>query len=99
MDRDSPPGSTGGVTPTEELRFIELMIVRLESRFPDLPSGMVRAVVDTACREFDGARIRDFVPVLVEREAVLALRSFPGSTSVGASEACSGRVEAGRHRR
>ncbi len=87
------------MTPTEELRSIELLTARLENRFPDLPSGTVRAAVDSACREFDGARIRDFVPVLVEREAVLALRSFRGAATVAASEVCSGLVETGRHRR
>ena len=42
---------------------------RLSTRYPDLPSATVQAAVDQAHQKFAGARIRDFVPVFVERTA------------------------------
>lgn len=42
---------------------------RLTARFPDLPKEKVSAAVDDARHRFDDARVRDFVPVLIEREA------------------------------
>ena len=55
---------------------------RLTTRFPDLPVETVQAAVDEARRRFDGAPIRDFVPVFVERAARDALS---GRLSVAAA--------------
>lgn len=35
----------------------------------DLPSEIVRTVVDRAIADFRGARIRHFLPILIERQA------------------------------
>jgi hypothetical protein len=59
----------------EESRSIALLVDRLQQRFPHVPPPAIRDIVDRACRGFAGARIRDFVPVLVEREALDELRS------------------------
>ncbi len=45
------------------------VVRRLSTRFPDLPSATVQTAVDQAHQKFAGARIRDFVPVFVERSA------------------------------
>lgn len=52
-----------------EQRDIAEVARRLATRFPDAPPDRVRAAVEQAHRRFDGAPIRDFVPVFVERSA------------------------------
>jgi len=46
---------------------------RLQERFPDARPDVVDALVQDLHHEFDGDPIRDFLPVLVEREAVARL--------------------------
>ena len=53
----------------EEKRAIEQVAERLRERFPEKKPGLVGTTVDQAHRRYDGRPIRDFVPVLVEREA------------------------------
>ena len=43
---------------------------RLRGRFPDAPPESIKKVVDEVHHQFDGRPIRDFIPVLVEREVV-----------------------------
>ncbi len=45
------------------------IIKRLQSRYPDATGRTVDDVVTEVHRGFDGRPIRDFVPVLVERDA------------------------------
>ncbi|MFC9769645.1 three-helix bundle dimerization domain-containing protein [Rhodococcus jostii] len=70
-------------TQVSEQRHLDRMRRRLHPRFPHLPPGLVEDVVAAAHRRFDGCRIRDFVPILVERIArdVLAAHSQPTSTT------------------
>lgn len=42
---------------------------RLSTKFPDIPKHRVNAVVENTYHGFDGARIRDFLEILVERDA------------------------------
>lgn len=58
---------------SEELRVLHQVSARLHSRFPDAEPDRLRRVVESAYHELDGARIRDFVEILVEREAADAL--------------------------
>lgn len=58
---------------TEEFRSIEQVTERLRGRFPELQPETVRSVVDTVHHQYDGRPIREFVPVLVEREVKDAL--------------------------
>lgn len=51
-----------------EPQAIEDVQHRLVERFPQLPADAVRHTVQDVYRRFDG-RVRDYVPVLVEREA------------------------------
>jgi hypothetical protein len=48
---------------------------RLRAKFPDTRAEVIDATVAELHREFDGDPIRDFVPVLVERQAVERLAS------------------------
>lgn len=53
---------------------IDAVIQRLSERFPTVPADRIAAVVDEQLHTFDGARVTDFVPVLVEHEAHDILR-------------------------
>jgi hypothetical protein len=46
---------------------------RLLAKFPEARPEIVDALVNDLHHEFDGDPIRDFLPVLVEREAVARL--------------------------
>ncbi|MFL0565423.1 three-helix bundle dimerization domain-containing protein [Microbacterium sp. 179-I 1D1 NHS] len=48
---------------------MEEIVQRLSERFPDTPAPEITQAVSDARRRFDRAKIRDFVPVLIEREA------------------------------
>ena len=63
------------MNPAEESRLIDLLVDRLVHRFPHVPAPTIREIVDRACRGLADAPIRDFVPVLVERDALSELRS------------------------
>lgn len=52
------------------------VIGRLQHRFPEEPAERVSAVVTEVSGELETARIRDYVPLLVEKEALARLRFF-----------------------
>ena len=52
----------------DEHQALEHVCSRLIERFPDLPAATVRLAVREVHARFDG-RVRDYVPILVEREA------------------------------
>lgn len=58
---------------TEEVRVLDQVSARLHQRFPQAEPERLRHVVEAAYHELDGARIRDFVEILVERQAAAAL--------------------------
>lgn len=58
----------------ERTRVAEV-VERLRGRYPTVPADRIVAVVSEAHREFDTARVRDYVPVLVEKRARDVLRS------------------------
>ena len=47
---------------------------RVRARFPDLPAEVVDEALQVARARFDGRPVREFVPILVERAAIDALR-------------------------
>ena len=57
----------------EEAHAISEVTRRLQEKFPDARPDVIDAMVRDLHHEFDGDPIRDFVPVLVEREAVTRL--------------------------
>ncbi len=54
---------------SEETRVIHQVSARLRSRFPQVTPDDLRHAVESAYHELDGARVRDFVEILVERGA------------------------------
>jgi hypothetical protein len=57
------------MTPEEEIRAIDEVVRRLSSHFPHIDARTIQTAVDREHRDFDGSRIRDFVPLFVERNA------------------------------
>ena len=58
-------------------RMIDHVVRRVAARFGDrLDAELVVKIVQRTAVRFESARIRDFVPVLVEREAVEELRTL-----------------------
>ena len=51
---------------------------RLENRYPGFPQHEVRRIVETAHARFAHSRIRDFVPLFVERNAAERLKKLDG---------------------
>ncbi|WP_353829261.1 three-helix bundle dimerization domain-containing protein [Agromyces sp. SYSU T0242] len=51
----------------DEQQGVEHVVTRMLQRYPSLAPERVREVVDEEHRRFDGGRVRDFIPVLVER--------------------------------
>lgn len=55
-------------TDSEE-RALEAVRHRLETKYPATDPGVVSLAVDVSYQSLRSARIREFIPVLVEREA------------------------------
>ena len=67
----------GMSTTSDEARAVGQVMERMRARFPDMEPEMIRSVVEQVHHQYDGRPIREFVPVLVEREVVDALRLVP----------------------
>ncbi|MFC9786416.1 three-helix bundle dimerization domain-containing protein [Rhodococcus sp. NPDC127528] len=57
------------MSPEEEQRQIKLVVDRLSLRYPEKTYAQVSDAVARAYGGFAGGRIRDFIPLLVERHA------------------------------
>ena len=66
--------------PRDELRALEHVTARLAEQFPDVPGQVVQQTVQEVHRRFDG-RVRDYVPILVEREARQKLGDLPAAAA------------------
>lgn len=64
-------------TGRSERQAIDDLVGRLRRRFPDVPPEGIADFVAQAHGQFADARIRDFVPVLVEHAAVDRLKGLP----------------------
>lgn len=60
----------------EEERLIAHAVTRLSVEYPSVPADDVARIVASAHVHFDGHRVRDFVPLLVERMAGERLSSL-----------------------
>ena len=61
-----------------ELRSVEEVVERLSVKYPGVERAVIAQIVAEEHHEYDGRRVRDFVPVLVEKSAkkrVKALQS------------------------
>ncbi|MFC3383028.1 three-helix bundle dimerization domain-containing protein [Couchioplanes azureus] len=61
-----------------EKMAMEQLVDTLQKRFPRMGATAVADYVHEIHRRYDGAPIRDFVPLLVEREARRGLTGTPG---------------------
>ncbi|MFZ2173472.1 MAG: universal stress protein [Rhodococcus sp. (in: high G+C Gram-positive bacteria)] len=57
----------------DEPRHIESVSKRLSRKFPDTDPGTIDEAISWALHRFDGTKVRDFVPLLVERAATETL--------------------------
>jgi hypothetical protein len=57
----------------EETRMLHQVRARLQTRFPQAEPDRLDRAVETAFHDLDNAPIRDFVEILVERQAADAL--------------------------
>lgn len=63
-------GDGGPMVTMDEDQAIAHVQDRLIERYPDVHPGAVRRTVQDVHRRFDG-RVRNYVPILVEREAAI----------------------------
>jgi hypothetical protein len=60
---------------TDEIHAMDELADRLRGRFPDARPERIKQAVAQVHHQYDGSPIRDFIPVLVEREVVDQLRT------------------------
>lgn len=59
----------------DEKKQIESVVERLSERFADSPRTRIERIVDELTDKYEDSKVRDYVPVLIEREAKQKLRS------------------------
>ncbi|WP_158862218.1 three-helix bundle dimerization domain-containing protein [Leifsonia sp. AG29] len=62
----------------DESAALEHAAERLSERFPQVPREHIEELVEKHHEQFDGAPVRDFVPVLVEHDVKTELRAETG---------------------
>ena len=62
--------------PQTEFEALIHLEQRLRQRFPQLHEDALIELIADELEAFDGARLRDYVPVLVEHNVLRRLRSF-----------------------
>ncbi|PJI94514.1 three-helix bundle dimerization domain-containing protein [Luteimicrobium subarcticum] len=68
------------MTTNNEQRALGDAVDRLTERHPDVAADEIRRQVDETHEEFDGAPVRDFVPILVEHQVDETLRTQDSET-------------------
>ena len=66
----------------EEANAISRLIERLVVRFPKVPTRRVEETVSSAHQAFEGARVRGFVPLLVEHDVLIQLKDLAGQADL-----------------
>ncbi|HWI32223.1 MAG TPA: hypothetical protein VNT50_12085 [Microbacterium sp.] len=61
--------------PETEFEALVYLADRLRLRFPEVEEDAVFALIAEELESFDGARLRDYVPVLVEHNVLRRLRA------------------------
>jgi hypothetical protein len=69
-------GQTLGVIELSEQTVIDQVVVRLAQRYPDIAKSTVQRIVQEAHATFHGRPLRDFIPLLVERNARAVLNEL-----------------------
>ena len=62
------------VTHPDELVALAGVVERLHGRFPQAPTDGIEQAVVEVHHQYDASRVRDFIPVLVEREVAERFR-------------------------
>jgi hypothetical protein len=75
LDRFPEGGNNIGV-PQEERALIDDLERRLAEKYSALPMDHVTAVVRHAYSQFQSSRVRDFIPLLVQRRADVELEEL-----------------------
>jgi hypothetical protein len=69
----APTPSTTPIAHVDEPRELERVVARVWEQYPATSETVIRDVVATSVHVFDDAKVRKFVPLLVERLARAAL--------------------------
>jgi hypothetical protein len=69
---------TRSMTNTDEIQVLDELTDRLHTKYPDAPLGSIKSMVFEVHHQYDGHPIRDFIPVLVEREVSEHFRAGHG---------------------
>jgi hypothetical protein len=64
------------MTEDDEAVSIDRVVTELRERFPGVPRPVVERLVADRYRQFDGAPVRDYIPVMVRRSARESLASI-----------------------
>jgi translation initiation factor 2 alpha subunit (eIF-2alpha) len=59
----------------QEREAIDAVTSRLKKKFPDLPKSSIEQIVEDQYKQMSSARLRDYIPVLVEHAAKQTLRA------------------------
>lgn len=70
-----------------ELEIVALVTTRLHDRFPDLAPRQIEVEVAATLNTFAGSTVHSFLPILVERQALVRLRRWSGRDSAEPLEA------------
>jgi hypothetical protein len=84
-------GQTSVVIELSEQTVIEKLVARLTSRYPELSQSTVETVVHDVHARFDGSPLRDYIPLLVERNAKTELARLHASAGKLLSASARGR--------
>jgi hypothetical protein len=72
--------SSSNVTVTaHETKAMEHVRQTMRHRYPNVPAATISERMHKEHQRYDNARIRDFVPLLVERELTAQLRAATGA--------------------
>jgi hypothetical protein len=58
----------------DEAKALVEITERLQEQFPETPREEIEAAVEFGRKSFENAKVRDFLPVLIEKEAKARLK-------------------------
>ncbi len=71
----------GGVETKPEEVIVAELAARIRGHVPEPRRSVVDSIVQSLWREYSDARIRDFVPIFVERDALAQLGAHRGAAA------------------
>jgi molybdate-binding protein len=73
--RDDTAHRSAGDGLADESAALEHAAERISEKFPEVPRERIDRLVEERSDDYDGASVRDFVPVLVEHDVKAELRA------------------------